>query len=72
MRVLQRGEEHCCSWVRMLGLPAEEEEGLREEEVCCCPIRLRAQAPAWGQEWEDSVRWSRQNLLGVRGVLVFV
>ena len=59
IRALQLGSAHCCSWVRMLG-----RAGVREEVVCCCDsVRLRAQAPAWGQEWEVSVRWSRQNLL---------
>lgn len=59
IRVLQVGEEHCCSCVRMLGL------GRRGEVVVVFAeaARLRAQSPAWGQLCALSVRWSRQYFL---------
>lgn len=52
MSVLQVGEEHCCSWVRMLGLGGSGDDDLVE----FARVRWRAQAPAWGQVWADSER----------------
>jgi len=57
MSVLQDGEEHCISCVRIVGFGVE---GV-EESICCW--RRRAHAPSCGQACADSVRWFRQYVL---------
>ena len=59
IRVLHDGSEHCCSWVRMLGLGRK---GVDVEVLFAC-VLLRAHSPALGQLCALSVRWSRQYFL---------
>ena len=59
MRVLQEGSEHCCEWVRMLGLPVD----VVGPEGRVVAARRLAQSPAWVQLCALSVRWSRQYFL---------
>ena len=58
MSVLQDGEEHCDSWIRMLGFGVE---GVEDAEAFW--RRSRAHSPALAHAWAVSVRWSRQKVL---------